>query len=53
MIAPTAQDAVQGGAAREQSEAQRARAAAPVAAVVLTHNEEKNLPDCLAALAGW
>lgn len=26
---------------------------APVAAVVLTHNEEKNLPDCLAALAGW
>jgi glycosyltransferase involved in cell wall biosynthesis len=26
---------------------------APVAAVVLTHNEEKNLPDCLASLAGW
>jgi glycosyltransferase involved in cell wall biosynthesis len=26
---------------------------APVAAIVLTHNEEKNLPDCLAALAGW
>ncbi len=26
---------------------------APVAAVVLTHNEEMNLPDCLASLAGW
>jgi glycosyltransferase involved in cell wall biosynthesis len=26
---------------------------APVAAVVLTHNEERNLPDCLASLAGW
>lgn len=26
---------------------------APVAAVVLTYNEERNLPDCLASLAGW
>jgi len=26
---------------------------APVAAVVLTHNEERNLPDCLASLVGW
>jgi glycosyltransferase involved in cell wall biosynthesis len=26
---------------------------APVAAVVLTHNEERNLPECLASLAGW
>jgi glycosyltransferase involved in cell wall biosynthesis len=34
-------------------DAQRADVRAPVAAVVLTYNEEKNLPDCLAALAGW
>ena len=33
--------------------AQPADVRAPVAAVVLTYNEEKNLPDCLAALAGW
>ena len=26
---------------------------APVAAVVLTLNEERNLPDCLSSLAGW
>jgi len=26
---------------------------APVAAVILTHNEERNLPECLASLAGW
>lgn len=26
---------------------------APVAAVVLTYNEERNLGDCLASLAGW
>jgi glycosyltransferase involved in cell wall biosynthesis len=26
---------------------------APVAAVVLTHNEERNLSECLASLAGW
>ena len=26
---------------------------APVAAIVLTYNEEKNLPDCLASLSGW
>ena len=25
----------------------------PVTAVVLTYNEEKNLPDCLTSLAGW
>lgn len=29
------------------------RGRAPVAAVVLTHNEERNLPDCLASLAEW
>ena len=34
-------------------DAQPADVRAPVAAVVLTYNEEKNLPDCLAALAGW
>ena len=26
---------------------------APVSAIVLTYNEEANLPDCLASLAGW
>ena len=26
---------------------------APVAAIVLTYNEEGNLPDCLTSLAGW
>ncbi len=26
---------------------------APVTAIVLTFNEERNLPDCLASLAGW
>jgi glycosyltransferase involved in cell wall biosynthesis len=31
----------------------RPAARAPVAAVVLTYNEERNLPDCLASLAGW
>lgn len=29
------------------------RGRAPVAAVVLTHNEERNLPDCLASLVEW
>ena len=29
------------------------KARAPVAAVVLTFNEEQNLPACLASLAGW
>jgi glycosyltransferase involved in cell wall biosynthesis len=28
-------------------------ARAPVSAIVLTYNEERNLPDCLASLAGW
>ena len=31
----------------------REAAVAPVAAVVLTHNEERNLPDCLRSLEGW
>src|SRR3954466_8359910 len=26
---------------------------APVCAIVLTYNEERNLPDCLASLDGW
>lgn len=30
-----------------------AREKAPVAAVVLTYNEERNLPACLRSLAGW
>lgn len=30
-----------------------ATVAAPVAAVVLAFNEERNLPDCLRSLAGW
>ena len=34
-------------------ESQRPTRIAPVAAVVLTYNEEQNLPDCLASLAGW
>jgi glycosyltransferase involved in cell wall biosynthesis len=25
----------------------------PITAIVLTYNEERNLPDCLASLAGW
>ena len=33
--------------------AARAMVTAPVAAVVLTYNEEKNLPDCLRSLEGW
>ena len=30
-----------------------AAARIPVSAIVLTFNEERNLPDCLASLAGW
>jgi glycosyltransferase involved in cell wall biosynthesis len=26
---------------------------APISAIVLTYNEERNLPECLASLAGW
>ena len=29
------------------------RPTAPIAAIVLTYNEERNLPDCLASLTGW
>ena len=54
MSASTARDserARRGAAADVSSNADVA--VAPVAAVVLTHNEERNLPDCLASLAGW
>jgi glycosyltransferase involved in cell wall biosynthesis len=30
-----------------------AKARAPVAAIVLTHNEERNVRDCLSSLAAW
>ena len=43
----------QGGDAPDTESVRRVASIAPVAAVVLTHNEEKNLPDCLASLAGW
>jgi glycosyltransferase involved in cell wall biosynthesis len=35
------------------SSATGAAGRAPVSAIVLTYNEERNLPDCLASLAGW
>lgn len=35
------------------SETRSSNARAPISAIVLTYNEERNLPDCLAALAGW
>jgi glycosyltransferase involved in cell wall biosynthesis len=54
MSAPTVQDA--DGvrpAAGDSASARVDLGVTPVAAVVLTHNEEKNLPGCLASLAGW
>jgi glycosyltransferase involved in cell wall biosynthesis len=35
------------------SETRSRSARAPISVIVLTYNEERNLPDCLAALAGW
>jgi glycosyltransferase involved in cell wall biosynthesis len=35
------------------SSSERGVARAPVAAIVLTYNEERNLPECLASLAEW
>ena len=37
----------------DEREAGRPVSHAPVSAIVLTYNEEKNLPDCLASLCGW
>ena len=34
-------------------EARRGGGRSPVSAIVLTYNEERNLPDCLASLDGW
>jgi glycosyltransferase involved in cell wall biosynthesis len=48
--APTAQLGHESMAAHGDA---RAASTVPVAAIVLTHNEEKNLPDCLAALRPW
>ena len=53
MSAPIVQDAERTPRLGVDESPSPLRATAPVAAVVLTHNEEKNLPDCLAALAGW
>ena len=36
-----------------QSSAATAAGRAPVAAIVLAYNEERNLPECLASLQGW
>ncbi|HEX5073246.1 MAG TPA: glycosyltransferase family 2 protein [Gemmatimonadaceae bacterium] len=54
MSAPTVRATERGvpTVARQESASPDARAA-PVAAVVLTYNEERNLPDCLSSLAGW
>lgn len=40
-------------AAERRSHSPDAIARAPVTAVVLTYNEERNLPECLASLAEW
>ena len=54
MSAPTVRDAEGAVPATVSDESGNAEAhVPPVAAVVLTHNEERNLPDCLASLAGW
>lgn len=52
MTAPWAPTA-EAGASDPAAAAAPAGARAPVAAIVLTFNEERNLPDCLAALTGW
>src|SRR3982751_4699516 len=36
-----------------RAEARVADNRAPVCAIVLAYNEERNLPDCLASLEGW
>ena len=54
MSAPTVRDAARPAPATVSAESGiTGSRVAPVAAVVLTHNEERNLPDCLASLAGW
>jgi glycosyltransferase involved in cell wall biosynthesis len=53
MSVPTVRDEERAATEARGESLARSRVVAPVAAVVLTHNEEKNLPDCLAALAGW
>jgi glycosyltransferase involved in cell wall biosynthesis len=52
MSAPTVP--VTRGVAPDQSDHSPVRSGrASVAAVVLTYNEERNLPECLASLSGW
>jgi GT2 family glycosyltransferase len=53
MSAPTASAVSTAEPARERAGAVAAGDRAPVAAVVLTYNEERNLPECLASLADW
>ena len=53
MSAPTVNDAQRAGRAVYPAGAQSPARRASVAAVVLTFNEERNLPGCLASLAGW
>jgi glycosyltransferase involved in cell wall biosynthesis len=42
-----------GAEAERPGVASRSTGRASLAAIVLTFNEERNLPDCLASLAGW
>ncbi|HUQ80916.1 MAG TPA: glycosyltransferase family 2 protein [Gemmatimonadaceae bacterium] len=42
-----------GAVAAPSSGTQRSSSRASLAAIVLTFNEERNLPDCLVSLAGW
>ena len=52
MSAPTVP--VTRGVAPEQTDGNSVRSGrATVAAIVLTYNEERNLPECLASLGGW
>ena len=54
MSAPTASPAERSAnEPRSVAEARGSSARAPISAIVLTYNEEKNLPDCLASLEGW
>src|SRR5689334_14430028 len=42
-----------GEAATSHSTTEPRTSRAPVTAIVLTYNEERNLPDCLASIADW
>lgn len=53
MSAPAATPEPRTGAPQHSDAIRRTPGHAPVAAVVLTFNEERNLPECLASLAGW